>query len=212
MDRHLGGRSPATNELSERLVDVARRAVGGDVESAMASVRTDAGPATRRARSKLATSANSRRRTSDPKRSLQLFGAALRPRSGRGRAWRSRRPDWSASSRYCVVSRIVTPSSTSWRTVSQSCSRLRGSSPVVGSSKKSRRGRSIMPMARSRRRRMPPEYVPARRCRASVRSKAASSSVGPGPGRPAGKVAQLRHHLEVLLPRQQIVDRRRTGR
>ena len=48
---------------------------------------------------------------------------------------------WSASSRYCVVSRIVTPSSARSRTVAHTCSRLRGSRPVVGSSRKTSSGR-----------------------------------------------------------------------
>ena len=39
----------------------------------------------------------------------------------------------------------------------------RGSSPVVGSSKKSSCGFTIMLIARSSRRRMPPEYIPTRR-------------------------------------------------
>jgi predicted ATPase len=42
---------------------------------------------------------------------------------------------WSASSRYWVVSSTVTPSLTSSRTICQTSVRLRGSSPVVGSSR-----------------------------------------------------------------------------
>ena len=42
---------------------------------------------------------------------------------------------WSASSRYWVQSRIVVPSATSARTMSQTWLRERGSSPVVGSSR-----------------------------------------------------------------------------
>ena len=41
----------------------------------------------------------------------------------------------SASSRYCVVSSTVTPSAVRVRTMSQTSLRLRGSSPVVGSSR-----------------------------------------------------------------------------
>ena len=44
---------------------------------------------------------------------------------------------WSASSRYWVVSSTVVPALTSARTMSHTWLRLRGSSPVVGSSRKS---------------------------------------------------------------------------
>ena len=47
----------------------------------------------------------------------------------------------SASSRYCVVSSTVVPSATTRRTASQTSARPRGSSPVVGSSRKSTAGR-----------------------------------------------------------------------
>ena len=64
----------------------------------------------------------------------------------------------SASSRYCVVRKTVTPSSRRSRaTSSQSAVRLCGSSPVVGSSRKRIRGRWTSASARSRRRFMPPE-------------------------------------------------------
>ena len=63
----------------------------------------------------------------------------------------------SASSRYCVVSRTVTPSPSSSRMASQTRWRLVGSSPVVGSSKKRTGGRVIKEPARSNRRRIPPE-------------------------------------------------------
>jgi hypothetical protein len=43
------------------------------------------------------------------------------------------------------------------RMVSHICARVRGSSPVVGSSRNSSGGVAIKPAARSRRRRMPPE-------------------------------------------------------
>jgi hypothetical protein len=43
--------------------------------------------------------------------------------------------NWSASSKYCVVSSTVTPSAVRVRTMSQTSLRLRGSSPVVGSSR-----------------------------------------------------------------------------
>ena len=60
--------------------------------------------------------------------------------------------------------------------MSQISLRLRGSSPVVGSSRKSMRGRVSMLDARSSRRRMPPEYVFAVLSAASSSSKRASSS------------------------------------
>ena len=63
----------------------------------------------------------------------------------------------SASSRYCVVRKTVVPSSLSARTSRHSAARLVGSSPVVGSSRKSTGGRCTSASARSRRRRMPPE-------------------------------------------------------
>ena len=66
----------------------------------------------------------------------------------------------SASSRYCVVRKTVTPSSRANRpTSSQSAVRLCGSRPVVGSSRKRIDGPWISESARSSRRFMPPEYV-----------------------------------------------------
>ena len=64
----------------------------------------------------------------------------------------------SASSRYWVVRKTVTPSSFASRPTSrQSALRLCGSRPVVGSSRKRMRGRCASASARSRRRFMPPE-------------------------------------------------------
>ena len=69
----------------------------------------------------------------------------------------------SASSRYCVVRKIVMPkSSLRRRTSSQIAARLAGSSPVVGSSRNRMRGSCTSARARSSRRLMPPEYAPAR--------------------------------------------------
>ena len=68
-----------------------------------------------------------------------------------------RSASWSASSRYCVVSRMVLPCSTSSRIVVHIWPRVRGSRPVVGSSRKISGGRVIRLAARSSRRRMPPE-------------------------------------------------------
>ena len=76
------------------------------------------------------------------------------------RPW-SRRAMWSASSsassRYWVVRKMVTPPATSSRTICHMARRLRGSRPVVGSSRKITRGSPTRVIARSRRRCMPPE-------------------------------------------------------
>ena len=77
----------------------------------------------------------------------------------------------SASSRYWVVSRSVTPSPTSWRIVDHTTWRLRGSSPVVGSSSTSTCGVSMRPAARSTRRRSPPDRFLTRRSRKVPMSK-----------------------------------------
>jgi hypothetical protein len=69
----------------------------------------------------------------------------------------TRSASWSASSRYWVVRKTVVPSSLSARTSFQIAARLAGSRPVVGSSRNSTRGSWISAIARSRRRRMPPE-------------------------------------------------------
>src|ERR1017187_8354160 len=69
----------------------------------------------------------------------------------------TRSASWSASSRYCVVNRIVTPSAARPRMICHMVWRPRGSSPVVGSSRKTIRGAPTRVMARSRRRRIPPE-------------------------------------------------------
>ena len=63
----------------------------------------------------------------------------------------------SASSRYCVVKNVVVPSVPSSSISSHIASRLRGSRPVVGSSKNSTDGRAMRLMAMSMRRRIPPE-------------------------------------------------------
>src|SRR5438270_1419227 len=78
--------------------------------------------------------------------------ATMRPWSST--AMRSAR--WSASSRYWVVSKMVTPSCTSSRMICHIVWRLRGSRPVVGSSRKISRGCPIRVIARSRRRFIPP--------------------------------------------------------
>ena len=63
----------------------------------------------------------------------------------------------SASSRYCVVSSVVMPLCTSSSMRSHIAMRLRGSRPVVGSSRNSTDGRPMRLIAMSSRRRMPPE-------------------------------------------------------
>ena len=72
--------------------------------------------------------------------------------------------------------RIVVPSATSSRTMVHISARLRGSRPVVGSSRKTISGRDTSVIARSSRRRMPPEYVASGLRAASVRSNRSSSS------------------------------------
>ena len=83
---------------------------------------------------------------------------------------------WSASSRYCVVSSNVVPWATRPRNTSQSSERLRGSSPVVGSSRNSTGGLASRLTARSRRRRIPPEYDLTCLLAASVSENCSSSS------------------------------------
>jgi hypothetical protein len=68
-----------------------------------------------------------------------------------------RSASWSASSRYCVVRKMVTPSAARSRMICHMVRPLRGSRPVVGSSRKTMRGCPIRPIARSSRRRMPTE-------------------------------------------------------
>ena len=87
--------------------------------------------------------------------------------------WSARR---SASSRYCVVRSTVVPCPTRASIASQSAMRLGRSRPVVGSSRKRIGGRATSAAARSRRRRIPPEYVRTRRSLASSRPKSTSSS------------------------------------
>ena len=96
------------------------------------------------------------RSTSRPTRRLSSAGvpAGDRPPWSTITIWLAR---WSASSRYWVVSSTSVPSSTRVRMASHSSIRLRGSSPVVGSSSSSRRGAPTRLAPRSSRRRMPPE-------------------------------------------------------
>src|SRR6266511_200101 len=82
----------------------------------------------------------------------------------------------SASSMYCVVSSTVDPPWTSSWMVPHIWTRLRGSSPVVGSSRNRTSGLATSAAARSRRRRMPPEYVFVGRSPAYTRSNRSRSS------------------------------------
>ena len=126
----------------------------------------------RRARRATATVTSTR---SVPMRAFSSSGvpcATVRPWSSTTMSSAS----WSASSRYWVVSTIVVPSRARSRSMSQSSLRLRGSSPVVGSSRNSTSGAATRLAARSSRRRMPPENVFTRRSAASARSKRSSSS------------------------------------
>ena len=68
-----------------------------------------------------------------------------------------RSASWSASSRYWVVRKMVTPPATNSRMICHMERRLRGSRPVVGSSRKMTRGWPTRVIARSSRRRIPPE-------------------------------------------------------
>ena len=96
-----------------------------------------------------------------------------------------RSASWSASSRYCVVSSTVVPSATSTRTISHTWLRLRGSRPVVGSSRNSSSGVTTMLAAMSRRRRMPPEYVLHQAVGGVGQPEGVEQLVGPLLGRPA---------------------------
>ena len=114
------------------------------------------GESTSIARSLSASSLSVTSSRSPPTRSLsssEVPSAITRPWSITAMRSASR----SASSRYCVVSSTVVPRATRSSIVSHSARRLRGSSPVVGSSRKSTGGRATRAAARSSRRRMPPE-------------------------------------------------------
>ena len=103
-------------------------------------------------------------------------GRGRSPRSGR-RAGRPRRGTaWSAA-RSCRAP-------TSARTMSHTWLRLRGSRPVVGSSRKSRSGVMTMLAAMSMRRRMPPEYFLTWRSRRLGRGRTRRAVAGPA-ARPA---------------------------
>ncbi|CAB5016485.1 unannotated protein [freshwater metagenome] len=98
--------------------------------------------------------------------------AITRPWSMTTMSWAS----WSASSRYWVVSSTVVPSLTRSLITDHTSSRERGSSPVVGSSRKRMRGCATSDAARSTLRRMPPLNVRTGRSAASARSNRSRSS------------------------------------
>ena len=136
--------------------------------------------------------------------------------SSAGVPWATSRPwsstaiwsaSWSASSRYCVVSRTVTPPATSSRISCHMLCRLRGSSPVVGSSRKMIRGLPTSVIARSSRRFMPPEYVIASFLPASTRSNCSSNSAARR--RPSVRPRWLRSAIMIRFSPagQQTVDR-----
>ena len=130
--------------------------------------------------------------------------ATIRPPSRTATRWAS----WSASSRYCVVSRTVTPSATSPRTMSHIARRLRGSRPVVGSSRKITGGSPISVMARSSLRRMPPENPATGLLGGVRRSKRSSRSSARRRALDAAEVVQVGHQPKVLLGGEQVVDGR----
>ena len=120
---------------------------------------TETGPDTSGAMAPTAAACGSARVTSRRAPRLAFFSSSGVPWA-MTLPWSTTTMSWassSASSRYCVVNRTVTPSPSSWRMASQTRRRLVGSSPVVGSSRKSTGGRVINDPARSSRRRMPPE-------------------------------------------------------
>ena len=113
----------------------------------------------------------------------------------------------SASSRYWVVSSRVVPALTSSRITSQRSARPRGSSPVVGSSRKSTGGCATRAPARSRRRRMPPEYVFTGRSAASREREQLEQLARPLPGAGPAEAVEASDHLEVLVAGEVLVDR-----
>jgi len=104
----------------------------------------------------------------------------------------------SASSRYCVVSRIVEPPVTNFSSRSHNSSRARGSSPVVGSSRNSTCGGR--PAWRPG---QPPTHatgvVLGTLLRGVVQRDWPNSSPRPGLGRTPAQVVQLADHHQVLV-------------
>ena len=140
----------------EPVQDVAQRvhaAVAGHLqrESPRRRPRPARGPRPRPATGRRTRAGCARRRPA----SLSSSGvpsATISPRSSTA----IRSANWSASSRYWVVRKTVTPPATSSRMMAHIVCRERGSRPVVGSSRKMIRGSPTSVIARSSRRRMPP--------------------------------------------------------
>ncbi len=126
-----------------------------------------------------------------PRSMTAIRSASGRPRRGTG---------WSAG--WCD------PSATRSRIVSHIWPRVRGSRPVVGSSRKISGGLVIRLAARSRRRRMPPENCEMGRWAASVRPNCSSRSSRGAVGPLRGQSLQPAEQPEVLAARQVLVDRR----
>ena len=85
--------------------------------------------------------------------------------------------------------------------------RVRGSRPVVGSSRKIRGGRVIRLAARSRRRRMPPEKCLIGLAAASWRSNCSSSRAAVGARLGPAEALEPAEQVEVLGGGEQLVDR-----
>ncbi len=176
----------------------------GTVSESPASSRADSS-SRRAAASSAAASANRSRMWPPGTSRLSSSGvpsATMRPPSST--AMRSASP--SASSRYWVVSRTVVPSATRPRTMSHIVRRLRGSRPVVGSSRKmtraSRRGSS---RGRGGAACRPSRWRAA--CGRRRRGRTAPAARRPAAFGASPEVAQPGHEQQVLLAGEQVVDR-----
>ena len=203
-ERKTSSRSAERTESAPTSIDAAsRRSSSGAQGAHPAVVRDLEGQAPHRRATRRPTSGGpfefGRGRRTPAGHCRRARGASTRraspaPRLVLRRAARSATASSSASSRYWVVRKTVTPSATRSRTICHITRRLRGSRPVVGSSRKMIRGRPTRVIARSSRRRMPPEYSAAGFPAASTSSKRSSSSAtrrrasSPGrwQGRPSG--------------------------
>ena len=132
--------------------------------------------------------------------------------SATSRPWSStaiRSASWSASSRYCVVRKIVTPPATRSRTICHIVRRLRGSRPggrlveeddARVADQASSPGRAGAACRRSR--------WPRACSAASARSNRSSSSAARRRPSRAAEVVQVGHQDQVLLAGEQVVDGR----
>ena len=147
-------------------------------------------------------------------RALSARPGCPRRRSGPSSRTAMRSASWSASSRYWVVSKTVAPRRRVPRTTCQSSCRLRGSRPVVGSSRKITSGRAPTRPGGEVEAAAHPAGVrrrPARRA-ASVRPKRSSSSGARAAGRGAAEAGQPRPSSAGSPRRSGSRRRRRTGR